>query len=72
MKQPMFDEALSKAKLSTWQSLKSVVRNFLGNHQSVEYKKEIEELLKRFCQLLAQMSVKLHFLQSHFDYFPEN
>ena len=28
MKDPIFDEALSKAELSVWQSLKSGVRNF--------------------------------------------
>ena len=32
MKDPMSDEALSKAELSTWQSLKLVVSNFLGNY----------------------------------------
>ena len=62
IKDPMFDKALSKAEMSIWQSLKSAITNFLGNHQSAEYKKEIEELLKNFCQLRAQMSVKLHFL----------
>ena len=70
MKDPMFDEAMSKAELSTWQSSKSVITNFLGNHHCVEYKKEIEELLKSFCQLGAQMSVKLQFLWPHLDYFP--
>ena len=34
---------------SAWQSLKSAVTNILGNHQSAEYEKEIEELLKSFC-----------------------
>ena len=72
MKDPMFDKALSKAELSAWQLLKSVVTNFLGNHWSAEYKKEIEELLKSFHQLKAQMSIKLHFLLSHWDYFPKN
>ena len=43
MKDPMFDEAWSKAELSTWQSLKSVITKFLGNHWSVEYNKEIEK-----------------------------
>ena len=47
MKDPMFEKALSKTELSTWQSLKSVVTNFLNNHWSAEYK-EIEELLKSF------------------------
>ena len=68
----MFDEALSEAELSAWRSLKSVVTNFLGNHWSAEYKKEIEELLKSFHLLGAQMSVKLHFLLSLLDYFPRN
>ena len=43
MKNPMFDEALSEAKLSTGQLPKSVVTNFLGNHRSAEYEKETEE-----------------------------
>ena len=67
MKDPMFDKALSKAQLSAWQSLKSVVTNFLGNYQRAEYKKEIEELLKSFHQLRARMLVELHFLRSLFS-----
>ena len=71
MKDPMFDEAQSEFELSMWQLLKSLVTIFLGNHWSVEYNKEIEEL-KCFCQLEAWMSVKLYFLQSLLDYFPKN
>ena len=66
----MFDESPSKVELFARQSLKSRVTNFQGNHQSAEYEKEIDELLKSFRQLRARMSVKLHFLQSH--YFPKN
>ena len=72
MKDPIFDEILSDAELSTWQLLKSVVTNFLGNHWSVEYENKIEELLKSFHQLRAWMSVKLHFLRTYLDYFPKN
>ena len=72
MKNLMFDETLSEAELSTWQSLKSVVTNFQTNHWSVEYEKEIEELLKSFCERRAWISLKLHFLRSHLDYFPKN
>ena len=43
MKDPMFDEALSKAELSACRSLMSVVINFLGNQQNAEHEKEIEE-----------------------------
>ena len=42
----MFEEALSEAELSAWQSLKSVVTNFLENHRNTDYEKGIEELLK--------------------------
>ena len=69
MKDSKFDETLSEVKLSALQSL---VTTFLGNHQSGEYEKEFEELLKSFHQLGALMSVNLHFLRSHFDYFPKN
>ena len=34
--------------------------------------RKIEELLKGFYQLKAQVSVKLHFLWSHLGYFPKN
>ena len=53
MKDPMFDEALSEAELSTWQSLKSVVTDSLGNQPSAECMKEIGELLKSFRLLRA-------------------
>ena len=62
MKDPMSDESLSAAKLSAWQSPKSVVTNFLGNHRSSEYENEIEELQKSFRQLGARISVNLNFL----------
>ena len=72
MKDPMFDEAVGEDEQSTWQSLKSVDTNFRENHQSMEYEKETEELLKCFCQLRAGMSVKLHFLWLHLDNFQKN
>ena len=67
MKDLMFDKALSEAGLSAWLSLKSVITNFMENHHSMEFKKEIEELLKSFYQLGVQISDKLHFLQPHFN-----
>ena len=40
MKNPLFDEALNETVLSTWQSLKSEITKFLGNHRSVQYERE--------------------------------
>ncbi|XP_076053032.1 uncharacterized protein LOC143032339 [Oratosquilla oratoria] len=72
MKDSMFDDALNAAELSVWCSLKSVIRNFLGNNRSAEYEKEVDELLNSYQKLGARMSVKMHFLRSHLDYFPQN
>ena len=44
IKIPIFDEALSEAKLS-------VVTNILGNHRSAKFEKKIQELLRSFRQL---------------------
>ena len=63
---------MSEAELSVWQSLKSVITKFLGKYRSAKYEKEIGGLLKNFRQHGTQMSVKLHFLRSHSDYFPES
>ena len=72
IKDPMFDEALSEAELSTWLSLKSVVTNILRHHWRAEYEKEIEELQKSYRQLGTRMSIKLHFLRSRLEDFPKN
>ena len=72
MKDSTFDDALSATELSVWGSLKSVITNFLGNNSCEEYGKEVDELLKNFQKLGARMSVKMHFLQSLLDYFPQN
>ena len=37
IKDSMFEEALCEAEVSSWQLLKSVVANFLGNPWSAEY-----------------------------------
>ena len=72
MKDLMFDDALSAAELSAWWSLKSVITSFLEINRSAEYEKEVDELLKNFKKLRARMSVKMHFIQSRLDYFPQN
>ena len=45
---PNLDEELNKVELSEWQSLQSVVINFLGNPESAQCEKGIEPLLKSF------------------------
>jgi hypothetical protein len=67
-----FDECMAADILEAWLAFKSVVANFLGNHKDKNYKYIVENMIKK-CQCIGvKMSVKLHFLHSHIDYFPEN
>ena len=72
MNHASFDESLNPIELSAWLALNPVIVNFLGNHRRSEYQKKGDELMKNFRRLGARMSVKMHFLRSHLDYFPEN
>ena len=49
-----------------------VVKNFLGNNKSENYKQLVATLINKFRTLGANMSVKMHFLNSHIEQFPEN
>lgn len=72
MKDTRFEKCLGQSELSVWLAYKSITTNFLGNHRSPEYVKVVDELMDSFQQLGARMSVKMHFLRSHLDYFPDN
>jgi len=49
-----------------------VVTDFLGNRRVDNYKDLLEELLSSYQKLGCNMSVKIHFLSSHLDFFSEN
>src|SRR5271170_4245554 len=63
-----FDAALNNKERSAWMSFKSVVSNFLGNRKSdcfVEIANDLHHYSAKGCR----MSLKLHFLHSHLDFF---
>ena len=45
------------------------VKNFLGNHQAENYKELVEKWLKHLQEIGTNMSIKVHFLNSHLDKF---
>ncbi|GBP97509.1 hypothetical protein EVAR_69749_1 [Eumeta japonica] len=55
-----------------WVSFKQVVTKFLGNEKYPEYVSIVATMLQKFKTLGCLMSLKIHFLNSHLDYFPEN
>jgi hypothetical protein len=49
-----------------------VCLNFLGNIKAKNYKELVKDLLNAFQTMGCNMSLKIHFLNSHLDFFPLN
>jgi len=63
---------MNDTEKAAWLSFQEVVENFLGNYKSKDYEKIVANMVKNFSKLGCLMNLKLHFLHSHLDYFPEN
>jgi len=72
IKDPEFERTMNHIEKNAWNNFKSITTNFLGNQRSPEYDTIVSGLLESFKMLGARMSVKLHFLASHLNYFPDN
>ncbi|KMQ83920.1 hypothetical protein RF55_18789 [Lasius niger] len=55
-----------------WMSFKKMIKDFLGNVKKKNYKAFVTNMLNHFKNLGCNMSLKLHFLHSHLDFFPDN
>jgi len=51
---------------------KFVVKGVLGNRRAQNYEDLVEYLLQSYQKLGWNMSLKIHFLHSRLDFFPEN
>ena len=73
IKDPNFQHSMNEIKLASWLSFVEVVQSFLGNGKADNYKYIVQKvLLDNFQVLGINMSIKVHFLHSHLDRFPEN
>ncbi|GBM62497.1 hypothetical protein AVEN_145982-1 [Araneus ventricosus] len=72
MKDENFETKMETKERKAWESLKLVITNFLGNKKDPNYESIVEEMIKNFKILVCSMSLKVHILDSHLDYFPEN
>ena len=59
-------------EMAAWTSFVQVVQNFLGNKKATDYKRLVQNMLSSFRKLGYNMSIKVHYLQCHLDYFPAN
>lgn len=63
---------LNQIEKRAWTSFMVLCTNFLGNERSEDYINVVNEFLDAYSEMGCRMSIKVHFLHSHLDFFPEN
>ena len=63
---------MNELEKQTWKCFVSVIQNFLGNHKLENYLQLVNDMLSNLKLLGCNMSIKLNYLHSHLDRFPEN
>ena len=72
IRDPEFENSINKVELEAWKAFVLVVKNFLGNNKARNYAEHVNNMLTAFRNLGCNMSVKMNYLFSHMDRFPEN
>ena len=67
-----FEKTINTLELRAWHAFKWICSNFLGNVKSNLYHEGVAELLAAYKEMGCRMSLKMLFLHSHLDFFPEN
>jgi len=65
----MFNNLLQGDEKKAWDAFRLVSTNFLGNIRTENYK-ELAEDTSLYFKLGCNMSLKIHMLHSHLDFFP--
>ena len=71
-KDQQFEAVLSDKEKAAWQSFEKVSNGFLGNFKAANFRELVQDLVDSYEQLQCNMSLKMHFLFSHLDFFPLN
>ena len=67
-----FERKLCQKELGAWKLFVKVVNEFLSSKKEENYKTLVEELLRSYQLMGCQVSLKIHFLISHINFFLEN
>jgi len=67
-----FNEGLNETERNARLSFKRIYKDFLGNYKAANYQEVVQDLLTSYKAMGCNMSLKIHFLESHLDFFPEN
>jgi len=71
-REDMFKNLLQGDEKKAWDAFRLVSTNFLGNISVENYKDLIEDMLSLYHKLGCNMSLKIHMLHFHLDFFPYN
>ena len=63
---------MNEKESCAWSAFVEAVKNFLGNRKVVKCKGIMAKLLSSLQDMADNTSIKLYFLYSHLDRFPEN
>ena len=72
LKSESLEAKMNETEKEAWQAFRGVVNGFLGNERNQNYKELMKKLIKSYLSMSCFMSVKLHFLCSHLNFFQEN
>ena len=72
IRDPEFENSMNEVELEAWKAFVLVVKNFCGNNKARNYAELVNNMLTAFIKLGCNISVKIHYLFSDTDRFPEN
>ena len=72
LKSKSLEAQMNETEKEAWQAFRGVVNGFLGNKRNQNYKELVKKFIKSYQNMGCRMSVKLHFLCSHLDFFQKN
>lgn len=72
MRDDEFSAKLTEVEKRAWNSFLALCKHFLGNKKSADYAEIVQEFLTAYADMGCNMSIKIHFLHSHLNFFPDN
>ncbi|GBL90029.1 hypothetical protein AVEN_178422-1 [Araneus ventricosus] len=72
LRDPKFEKLLRSKEKQVWDAFYQVSTHFLGNSKAENYNDLVEDMLALFKDFGCKMSLKINFLDSHLNFFPDN
>ena len=72
MQDRQFNEDLNETEINAWLLFKRISKDFLGIHKAANYQDVVQDLLTTYQAMGCNLSLKIHFLESHLNFFPDN